>query len=103
MNGTQLVKDNITYILNVLKSKINEFENEKTILHIFNTKFLLDNQQIDNLPSGLFGNSTSWTIFLLINSNNLKNLENTIKECNLKIKIIKKFYWRVELIEKNLV
>ena len=32
------MKENITYILNFLKSKINEVENKKTILHIFNTK-----------------------------------------------------------------
>lgn len=104
LNGTQLVKDNITYILNVLKSKINEFENEKTILHIFNTKFLLDNKQIDNLPIGLFGNFYSHELsFFLINSNNLKNLENTIKECNLKIKKIlsKNFIEGVGLIDKN--
>ena len=104
LNGTQLVKDNITYILNVLKSKINEFENEKTILHIFNTKFLLDNKQIDNLPIGLFGNFYSHELsFFLINRNNLKNLENTIKECNLKIKKIvsKNFIEGVELIDKN--
>ena len=38
LNGSQLMKENITYILNFLKSKINEIENKKTILHIFNTK-----------------------------------------------------------------
>ena len=39
---SQLAKENITYILNSLKSKINEIENEKIILHIFNSKYLLD-------------------------------------------------------------
>ena len=51
------MKENITYILNFLKSKINEIENKKTILHIFNTKFVLDDKEIMNLPIGLFGNS----------------------------------------------
>ena len=42
LNGSQLVKENVTYIINTLKTKINEFENHKTILHIFNSKSLLD-------------------------------------------------------------
>ena len=28
----------------------------KKILHIFNSKFILDKNQIENLPIGLFGN-----------------------------------------------
>ena len=39
LNGAQLEKDNITYILNSLKSKISEIEEQKTILHIFNSKY----------------------------------------------------------------
>ena len=32
LNGSQLVKENITYLLNSLKAKINEIEKDKTIL-----------------------------------------------------------------------
>ena len=46
LNGSQLVKENITYILNSSKSKIDEAEKDKTILHIFNSKFILDNNLI---------------------------------------------------------
>ena len=56
LNGTQLAKENITYILNSLKSKIFEFENQKTILHIFNSKYFLDEKETENMPIGLFGN-----------------------------------------------
>ena len=42
LNGSQLVKENITYLLNSLKAKINEIEKDKTILHIFNSNYLLD-------------------------------------------------------------
>ena len=41
-------KENITYMLNVLKSKINEIEKNKTILHIFNSKYILDKKEIEN-------------------------------------------------------
>ena len=50
LNGSQLVKENITYIINSIKSKIDELEEQKKILHIFNSKFILDKNQIENLP-----------------------------------------------------
>ena len=36
LNGSQILKENITYILNSLKSNVVEFEDKKKILHIFN-------------------------------------------------------------------
>ena len=45
LNGSQILRENITYILNTLKSYIDETEREKTILHIFNSKFDLDKKK----------------------------------------------------------
>ena len=45
LNGSQLGKENVTYILNDLKSKLLEIEKDKTILHIFNSNFLLDKKK----------------------------------------------------------
>ena len=42
LNGTQISKENITYILNSLKSCIDQFEENKKILHIFNSEYCLD-------------------------------------------------------------
>ena len=56
LNGTQISTENITYILNSLKSCVDEFEKNKKILHIFNSEFCLDRKKLDNLPIGLFGN-----------------------------------------------
>ena len=39
LNGSQLKKENVTYILNSLKSKVDETEKNKSIVHIFNTNF----------------------------------------------------------------
>mgnify|MGYP001385976253 CR=1 FL=1 len=55
LNGSQISKENITYILNTCKSIVNETESNKKILHIFNSKYNLDNQKVENLPIGLFG------------------------------------------------
>jgi len=89
LNGSQLKKENITYILNTLKSKITEIEEQKNILHIFNSKYLLDKNKIDNLPIGLFGNFYSQELsFFLIDKNDFKNLKKIFDNCNLKIKKI---------------
>ena len=104
LNGSQLTKENISYILNSLKSKINELEKQKTILHIFNIKYNLDKNQIENLPIGLFGNLYSHELsFFLINSNDFKNFNNLFNKCNLRIKkiILKSFIEGVNLINNN--
>ena len=45
LNGSQVLKENITYILNTLKSCVEEIEEKKKILHIFNSKFYLDKKK----------------------------------------------------------
>ena len=94
LNGSQVLKENITYILNTLKSCVDETENKKTILHIFNSKHYLDGKKTENLPIGLFGDLYSHELsFTLINSNDYKNLNYIFEKCNLKIKkvLIKSF------------
>ena len=39
LNGSQLVKENISYIINSLKAEINYTQKDKTIIHIFNVKY----------------------------------------------------------------
>ena len=89
LNGTQISKENITYILNSLKSCVEELENNKKIIHIFNSEYKLDQLKIDNLPIGLFGDFYSHELSMcLIKKNDLKNLENIFEACNLNIKKI---------------
>ena len=103
LNGTQISKENITYILNLLKSCVDEFEENKKILHIFNTEYCLDKKKLDNLPIGLFGNFYSHELsFNLINKNDYKNLENIFKNCNLKIKkILLESFVKGSLVNEN--
>ena len=104
LNGSQLIKENITYILNSLKSNVIENEKDKTILHIFNSKSILDGQETENLPIGLFGNFYNHELaFFLIKNNDLKNLKSLFNKNNLKIKkiLIKKFVEGTQLIKQN--
>lgn len=94
LNGSQLLRENITYVLNSLKSKISEYENKREIIHIFNTNFFLDKKNCINLPIGLFGDFYSHELsFFLINKTNTENLKNIVAKCNLNIeKIISKSF-----------
>ena len=75
LNGSQILRENITYILNILKSYVDRIETKKKVLHIFNSKFNLDNNEIKNLPVGLFGNFYTHELsFILIGLNDHKNL-----------------------------
>ena len=89
LNNSQVLRENIIYILNTLKSCVVEIEKKKNILHIFNSKFYLDKKKIENLPIGLFGDFYSHELsFVLINKNDYSNLENILDKCGLKIKKI---------------
>ena len=104
LNGSQLLKENITYILNTLKSNINEYEKNKKIIHIFNNKFNLDKKDINNIPIGLFGDFYTHELsFFLMHKSDYKNLSNIFEKCNLKIQkfLIKSFIEGVSIEKKN--
>ena len=89
LNGSQILKENIIYIINSLKSNVDEVEKDKDILHIFNSQYQLDKKEIENLPIGLFGDFYSHELsFCLIKKNDYKNLKNIFEKCNLKLKRI---------------
>ena len=104
LNGSQVLKENISYILNSLKLAISENEKKKTILHIFNSKSVLDGICIENLPIGLFGDFYSHELtFFLIDNNDVKNLKKIFNKNNLSIKkiLIKNFIEGTQIINQN--
>ena len=85
LNGSQIFKENISYILNSLKSLITENENKNKILHIFNSKSILDGVEVKNLPIGLFGDFYIHNLtFFFINDNDLKNIKFLFNKHNIE-------------------
>ena len=104
LNGSQILRENITYILNTLKACIDKNEEKKNVLHIFNSKFYLDNKKVENLPIGLFGDFYSHELsFILIKKNDHKNLKSIFDQCNLKINkvLVKSFVKGVNISDSN--
>lgn len=104
LSGSQILRENITYILNILKSCVEKVEKKKKILHIFNSNFYLDKKKIENIPIGLFGDFYSHELsFNLIDANDYKNLENVFTNCNLKLRktLLKSFITGAYLSNTN--
>ena len=104
LNGSQLLKENISYILNSLKLAVNENEGKKTILHIFNSGSALDGIKVNNLPIGMFGDFYNHELtFFLLENNDLKNVNTIFKENNLNISkiLLKNYSEGVQIINKK--
>ncbi len=104
LNESQIFKDNISYILNSIKSVVTSNEKEKSLLHIFNSKSVLDGNIVENLPIGLFGDFYIHELaFFLIKKNDLNNLNLIFNKNNLKIKkvLMKSFISGSEIINQN--
>ena len=55
LNGAQVSNEDITYILNDIKKIILDSEINYSLVHLFNSNFSLDSDNLENLPIGLFG------------------------------------------------
>ena len=102
LNGSQVLKENISFIINSIKPLILYSNQKKSIVHIFNSKNILDNVIIENLPIGLYGNFYSHELtFFLMDTNDLKNVKKIFLENNLKVKkiFLKQFGEGAQLIK----
>ena len=104
LNGSQVLSEDISYILNDVKLKLLEAEKDKTIIHLFNTKYLLDNKPIKNLPIGLHGDFYSHQLtFFMVKNNDLKNIKTLFNMCNLNLSkiILKSFTEGIKIIKED--
>ena len=103
INGNQILSEDISYILNDIKLKLTETEKLKSVIHLFNTKYLLDNKEIKNLPIGLHGDFYSHQLtFFMIKDNEIKNIKSLFNKCNLSLNkiILKSFTDGINTINK---
>jgi len=104
LNGSQVSKEDITYILNDIKKTILTTEGQESLVHLFNSSFSLDSDNLENLPIGLFGEFYNQNMtFFLVKKNILKNLKLIFNKCGINIDriVLKPFAEGINLLSKN--
>jgi len=104
LNGSQISKDDIAYILNDIKKIISLNEYKYSLVHLFNSSFSLDSDNLENLPIGLFGEFYNQNMtFFLVNKNIIKNLKLVFNNCELSIDriILEPFAEGINFLQKN--
>ncbi len=105
LNGSQVSNEDVIYILNNIKKIILENEINYFLVHLFNSNFSLDSDNLENLPIGLFGDFYNQNMtFFLVNKNIIKNIKLVFNNCGLNIEkiILKSFAESVYLLSHNL-
>ena len=104
LNGAQITEEDISYILNNIKKLVVDNEPHESILHLFNSNFVIDNVNSKKLPVGLFGEFYNQHLtFYLLPKIDLKNLKFIFNRCKINIEriFLKSFVEGVSLINKQ--
>ena len=94
MLGSKINNDDITFLINKLKTEVLKNEKNKDIIHIFNTNFILDFKEVEIIPinstAEFYGHSLS---FFLIDNDEKKRINTLCNSCNLNLErvILKNF------------
>ena len=106
LSGSQILDENISYLLNNIKKLVLDNQSDKSLIHLFNSNFFLDHVVLKNPPIGLHGEFYSQHLtFFLLPKNDLKNLRMLLNKCNLNIEriILKPFAQGAQkIIKKNI-
>jgi len=104
LSGAQVSNEDITYILNDIKKIIINNENKYSLIHLFNSSFSLDSDNLENLPIGLFGEFYNQNMtFFLANKNILKNIKLVFNNCGINVEriLLKPFVEGINFLSKN--
>ena len=104
LSGSQILKEDISYIINNIKKAILENRLYKNLIHLFNSEFFLDGEKLKNIPIGLYGDFYNQHLtFFLLSKNDTKNIKLVLNQCNINIEriVFKPFVYAIDIINKN--
>ena len=104
ISGSQVSKQDISYILNDIKKTIMDKEPNYSLIHLFNSAYTLDGENVENMPIGLYGDfyNHHLTCFLIL-KNDIKNLKQVLNNSNINIEkvILKPFAQNINKLKKE--
>ena len=104
LRGSQILNDDVLFILNNIKKIIINNNQKKSLVHIFNSNFLLDHKEAKNMPIGLYGDFyNQHHSFFLLPKNDIKNINLVANKSDINVEkiILKNFTKGVSIIKKN--
>lgn len=104
LSGSQILKEDISYIINNIKKTILENKLHKNLIHLFNSDFFLDSEKLKSIPIGLYGDFYNQHLtFFLLSKNDTKNIKLVLNQCNINIEriVFKPFVYAIDIINKN--
>ena len=79
LNGSQVLEEDVAYILNDIKKIVTDNKQKYSLIHLFNSNFSIDKNNLNNLPLGLYGDFYNQDMtFFIVEKNNLKNFKSTL-------------------------
>ena len=85
--NNKITKNDIQFNLNALKSTLDYQEHSKKLIHIFNSKFIIDNEIVYNLPLNKFCKYFKQeNIFIYLPKSLINKYYDIINKCNLSVK-----------------
>lgn len=86
MEGSKIEKEDINFLLRESKKQIEKNDKNMTQIHMFNSKYLVDNKIFHEIPINIFCDQLSLeNTFISIPKNILKNISEVFHNCELKI------------------
>ena len=86
MNGDKIETSDIDFLLRESKKQLEKNDDRLTQIHMFNHKYILDNNLYKNLPINISCDQLRLeNIFISVPKNILKNITNVFDSCNIRI------------------
>jgi cell division protein FtsA len=104
INGVQIDKDDIEFLLQEAKKEANINDDRQSIIHIFNHSYIVDGKTFIEEPIDIYANSLRHEMtFVTMPKNNIKNINQVFIECEIEIEryISSTFALAVKLLNNN--
>jgi len=86
INGSQIQKDDIEFLLKEAKKQVMLNDDRQSIIHIFNHNYIVDGKTFIDEPIGVFADHLSHEMtFITMPKNNIKNINQTFFECDIEV------------------